>query len=93
MLITENPHGENFGRQATSDVVHALHRDLTGRRGKHETDCVGTHGNRQESIVLGGDAANLDEHRNRRYYATRSERRDVAMSEDVTSDSPTRTAS
>ena len=92
VLVSKDTNGEDLGWQPTTDVVGALHRDLTRRRRKHESHRVGTHGDGKQRIVLACDPADLDEHQTRRYYATNRALRDAHVSRAVTRLSPTKTA-
>ena len=62
MLVSENSNSQNSWREATSNVVHLLHGDLTWRRRKNETQSIGSESNRQQCVVLVGNATDFNEH-------------------------------
>jgi hypothetical protein len=105
-LVAKDPNRENLRRKPPGDVEHLLRGDLPRRRRKDEPDCVGTHGNREQRVVLIRDATDLDEHvvtnvpgqavvERDRFRRQRPRRRPMAAagSAEVTNDSPTRIAS
>ena len=67
------------GGQPLDDVGGARHREEPRRR-RHEVeaDRVGAHGHREEGVLLGGDAADLDEHAVEATDAARGDRRPIA---------------
>ena len=105
-LVAKDTDREDLRRKPPGDVEHLLRGDLARRRRKDESDGVGTHGNREQRIVLIGDATDLDEHvvtnvpgravvERDRFRRQRPRRRPIAAagSAEVTKDSPTRIAS
>ncbi len=62
-LVAEDPDGQDVGRQPLGDVAGDRGGDLAGRaRDEVEADGVGVHGDREQGVLLAGDAADLDEH-------------------------------
>ena len=61
-LIAEHADGHDPVGQATDDVAHPAHVDLTRRRGEDEADGVGAEGDRHQRVLLVGDAADLHPH-------------------------------
>jgi hypothetical protein len=61
-FVSKDTDRENLGRQSTGNVIDLLRRHLTRRGRKDKSDCVGTHGDRQQSVIFVGNATDLDEH-------------------------------
>ena len=70
------PDGDDARRETVQDLRDGLGRDLARAPGDEvETECVGTEGDGEERVLLGGDATDLDEHPGRGYRTPSDARR------------------
>ncbi len=62
-VVPENSHGQNvFAWKAFYDVGYSLGRYLARRRGEDKPDGIGSHGDRQQGVVLGSRPTDLYDH-------------------------------